>query len=56
MLLWLFLLGTGWNPSTACGIDVLDPDGWWQPHPQSDLFAIIHAWKDCANAISSPSR
>jgi hypothetical protein len=42
---WLFLLGTGWNPSTACGIDVLDPDGWHQPHPQSDTFAVIHAWK-----------
>jgi hypothetical protein len=42
---WLFMLGTGWNPSTACGVDVLDPDGWSRPHPQSDLFAVIHAWK-----------
>jgi len=42
---WLFMMGTGWNPSTACGVDASDPDGWWQPHPQSDKFAVIHAWK-----------
>jgi hypothetical protein len=42
---WLFLLCTGKNPSTACGVDVLDPDGWSQPHPQSDKFVVIHAFK-----------
>ena len=42
---WLFLLGTGWNPSTVCAIDVLHPDGWWEPHPQTDKFAVIHAFK-----------
>ncbi|WP_407116140.1 hypothetical protein [Bradyrhizobium sp. LMG 9283] len=45
VFLWLFLLKTGWNLSTACGIDVLDPDGWCQPHPQNELFAVIHAFK-----------
>jgi hypothetical protein len=49
VFLWLFLLGTGWNPSTAVGIDVLDPDGWCQPHPQSELFTVIHAFKRRAN-------
>jgi hypothetical protein len=45
----LFLIGTGWNPSTACAIDVSDDEGWWQPHPQSDLFAVLHAWKNRAD-------
>ena len=45
VFLWLFLLKTGWNLSTACGIDVLDPDGWYQSHPQMDLLVVIHAFK-----------
>jgi hypothetical protein len=45
VFLWLFLLKTGWNLSTACGIDVLDPDGWYQSHPQNDLLVVIHAFK-----------
>lgn len=45
VFLWLFLLKTGWNLSTACGIDVLDPAGWYQPHPQMDLLVVIHAFK-----------
>ncbi|MGY4432727.1 hypothetical protein ACVWWO_005204 [Bradyrhizobium sp. F1.13.1] len=45
VFLWLFLLKTGWNLSTACGVDVLDPDGWYQPHPQVDLLVVIHAFK-----------
>jgi hypothetical protein len=45
VLRWIFMIGTGWNPSTCCGIDVLDPEGWSQPHPHSDLFAVIHAFK-----------
>jgi len=46
---WLFMLATGWNMSTACGIDVSDPEGWWQPHPQSDRFVVIHAFKNRAD-------
>lgn len=46
---WLFMLKTGWNPSTVAGIDVLDPDGWSRPHPQSDIFSVIHAWKGRAD-------
>lgn len=49
ILLSLFLLGTGWNLSTACAIDVSRPEGWWQPHPQSDQFAVIHAFKNRAD-------
>jgi hypothetical protein len=45
VFLWMFLLGTGWNLSTACGIDVMDPDGWYQSHPQNELFTVIHAFK-----------
>ncbi|OSI73298.1 hypothetical protein [Bradyrhizobium canariense] len=45
VFLWMFLLGTGWNLSTACGIDVMDPDGWCQPHPQNERFTVIHAFK-----------
>jgi hypothetical protein len=45
---WLFLLGTGWNYSTACAVDATDPEGWTQPHPQSEKFAVIHAFKNRA--------
>lgn len=46
---WLFLLGTGWNYSTACAVDATDPEGWAQPHPQSEGFAVIHAFKNRAS-------
>lgn len=49
VFLWLFLFGTGWNPSTACGVDVLDPEGWSQPHPHGERFEVIHAWKNRAD-------
>ncbi|WP_426532779.1 hypothetical protein [Bradyrhizobium sp. McL0615] len=45
VFLWMFLLKTGWNLSTACGVDVRDPDGWCQPHPQDERFTVIHAFK-----------
>ena len=45
---WLFLLGTGWNFSTACAVDATDPEGWAQPHPQSEKFSVIHAFKNRA--------
>jgi hypothetical protein len=45
---WLFLLGTGWNYSTACAVDATDSEGWAQPHPQSEKFAVIHAFKNRA--------
>jgi hypothetical protein len=45
VFLWLFLLGTGWNLSTALGLDVSDDDAWYQAHPHSAGFAVIHAFK-----------
>lgn len=45
IFLWLFLLGTGWNLSTALGLDVSKEDAWCQPHPHSAQFAVIHAFK-----------
>lgn len=43
----LFVIATGWNAATACAIDVSEDD-WWQPHPQTELFAVLHAWKNRA--------
>ncbi|MDA9492405.1 hypothetical protein [Bradyrhizobium sp. CCBAU 11361] len=45
VFLWLFLLGTGWNLSTALGIDVSEDDAWCQAHPHSEQFTVIHAFK-----------
>ncbi|MEY9158497.1 hypothetical protein [Bradyrhizobium japonicum] len=45
VFLWLFLLATGWNLSTALSIDVSRPESWCEPHPQNPAFAVIHAWK-----------
>ena len=43
VFLWLFLLGTGWNLSTALAVD-LSVD-WSEPHPQKAGYRIIHAFK-----------
>ncbi|MDH6258878.1 hypothetical protein [Bradyrhizobium sp. BR13661] len=45
IFLWLFLLTTGWNLSTALSIDVSRPERWFEPHPQNPAFAVIHSWK-----------
>ena len=45
LFLWLFLLVTGWNLSTALSIDVSRLETWFEDHPQNPAFAIIHAWK-----------
>lgn len=50
ILLWLFLLMTGWNLSTALSIDVSSPEKWFEPHPQNPAFAIIHSWKPRSGA------
>jgi hypothetical protein len=46
---WLFLIGTGWNLSTALAMDVSDDESWFQPHPHSPGFAVIHAFKNRAD-------
>jgi hypothetical protein len=50
VFLWLFLLGTGWNLSTALAIDVTSPSSWCQMHPQKPDFRVLHAPKGRSNA------
>lgn len=49
IFLWLFLLGTGWNLSTALGLDVSAMGGWHEDHPQKPEFKILHAYKGRAD-------
>jgi hypothetical protein len=49
IFLALFLLSTGWNFATATAIDVSSSDQWFQPHPQLESFAVIHAFKNRAD-------
>ncbi len=49
IFLWLFLVGTGWNLSTALAIDVSDEETWFQTHPHKDEYAVIHAYKGRAD-------
>ncbi|MGM4988155.1 hypothetical protein [Tardiphaga sp. 841_E9_N1_2] len=48
IFLALFLLSTGWNLATATAVDVSSREEWFQPHPQVDRFAVIHAYKNRA--------
>lgn len=45
VFLWLFLLQTGWNLSTALGVDISSEENWYQAHPHSPGFAVIHSFK-----------
>jgi hypothetical protein len=45
VFLWLFLLGTGWNLSTALSIDVTSDETWHEHHPHNPKFVVIHAFK-----------
>lgn len=45
VFLWLFMLGTGWNLSTALGIDVTDDEAWFEDHPHKAEFKVLHAFK-----------
>ncbi|WP_441227956.1 hypothetical protein AB7813_05615 [Tardiphaga sp. 20_F10_N6_6] len=45
LLLWLFLIGTGWNLSTALALDVSEERNWCEAHPTNQKFVIIHAMK-----------
>ncbi|MDH2310867.1 hypothetical protein [Methylobacterium brachiatum] len=44
VFLWLFMLGTGWNLSTALALDVTD-DAWFEDHPHKPEFKVLHAFK-----------
>ncbi len=46
LFLGLFLIGTGWNLTTALALDVSSLERWYQPHPQDDRFAVVHAFKN----------
>lgn len=43
VLLWLFMLGTGWNLETALGLDITRD--WTEIHPLKPEFQIIFAFK-----------
>lgn len=45
VMLWLFLIRTGWNLGTALSIDVSTPESWFQEHPSKPWLAIIGANK-----------
>lgn len=49
VFLWIFLIGTGWNLSTALALDVSHEESWYQPHPHSEGFAVMHAFKNRAD-------
>jgi len=49
VFLWIFLIGTGWNLSTALALDVSDEESWYQPHPHSEGVAVMHAFKNRAD-------
>lgn len=44
VFLWIFLLHTGWNLSTALALDS-SSDDWFEPHPQHSDLVIVRAWK-----------
>jgi hypothetical protein len=48
IFLWLFLIGTGWNLSTALAIDVSEETRWVDDHPHGTNFKVLHAFKDRA--------
>lgn len=41
----LVLIGTGWNLSTACEIDVSSDEAWEEAHPTRPDLVVIRAWK-----------
>lgn len=45
VFLWLFLMGTGWNLATALALDVSKDENWFETHPQSPKFVILHSFK-----------
>jgi hypothetical protein len=49
VFLWLFLVGTGWNLSTALNLDVTDDASWFEPHPHSDDHVQIVSYKGRAH-------
>jgi hypothetical protein len=45
VFLWLFLLGTGWNLSTALAVDVSENASWYEDHPHKPDFKVLHGFK-----------
>jgi hypothetical protein len=46
ILLWMFLLGTGWNLSTALSLDISTMECWTVPHLTNKNRVAIHAVKN----------
>jgi hypothetical protein len=49
IFLWLFLLRTGWNLSTALSLDISSSDAWHEDHIQHQGYKVIHAFKGRAD-------
>jgi hypothetical protein len=49
VLLWLFLLGTGWNLAAALSVDVSADEQWFDDHPHKPEFKVLHAFKGRAD-------
>lgn len=45
ILLWLFVIGTGWNLSTALALDISEDDKWCLRHPTNAKFVVLHSYK-----------
>lgn len=41
----LFQIGTGWNMSTVCNLDVSDLEAWVEDHPIRKDLKILRSWK-----------
>lgn len=50
--LWLFVVQTGWNPSTALDLNVAD-GAWLCSHPLSESLKIVKAFKERAGVDQS---
>jgi len=48
LFLLLFIIGTGWNLSTALALDISGDEKWFYDHPYHPEFAMLHAFKSRA--------
>ncbi|WP_408902559.1 hypothetical protein [Methylobacterium radiotolerans] len=48
VLFWLFLIGTGWNLSTALALDISKDENWVRSHPHKPEFKVLYSFKSRA--------
>ncbi|WP_175037744.1 hypothetical protein [Burkholderia contaminans] len=49
--LFLLMLRTGWNASTALNINIIHEDQWYRPHPTSSAHHIVSSLKSRGNTM-----